>query len=91
MTNGTPFNGVAVELYHGSSSSWDAHVIRHCTPLAFPDRIATEFGGGAQHVYGTFSAAKERIVKRDDAWRQRLRLLGVVLSHLPAMMSLLLL
>ena len=34
--------------------------------MTFPDGIDTEFGGGTQptlnHVYGTFSAAKERIV-----------------------------
>jgi hypothetical protein len=66
VNNGTPFNGVAIKLYHGTSICWDGRVIRHCTSMTFPDGIDTEFGGGTQptlnHVYGTFSAAKERIV-----------------------------
>jgi hypothetical protein len=66
MNNGTPFNGVAIKLYHGTSICWDVCVIRHYTLMTFPDGMDTEFGGGAQptlnHMYGTFSAAKERIV-----------------------------
>jgi hypothetical protein len=66
MNNGTPFNGVAVKLYHGTSICWNRRVIRHCTSKTFPDGIDTEFGGGTQltlnHVYDTFSSPKERIV-----------------------------
>ncbi|KAI2512275.1 hypothetical protein MHU86_2151 [Fragilaria crotonensis] len=64
--NGAPFNGVAVKLYHGTAISWDGRVIRHCTSLTCPDGTGKPYGGGdhptLNHVYGTFSAAKERIV-----------------------------
>ncbi|KAI2503184.1 hypothetical protein MHU86_11287 [Fragilaria crotonensis] len=65
--NGAPFNGVAVKkLYHGTAISWDGRVIRHCTSLTCPDETGKPYGGGdhptLNHVYGTFSAAKERIV-----------------------------
>ena len=64
--NGVPFNGVAVKLYHGTSISWDGRVIRHCTSLTCPDGTGKPFGGNSHptlnHVYGSFSAAKERIV-----------------------------
>jgi hypothetical protein len=64
--NGTPFNGVAVRLYHGTAISWDGRVIRHCTSLTRPDGAKKPIGGGrdptVNHVYGTFSAAKKRAV-----------------------------
>jgi hypothetical protein len=61
--DGYPFDGVAVKLYHGTAISWDGRVICHCTLLTSPDGPGTQFGlGKRNHVYGTFSAAKERIV-----------------------------
>ncbi len=62
--DGNPFNGVAVKLHHGTAISWDGRVIRHCTLLTSPDgQPETQFvSESSNHVYGTFSAAKERIV-----------------------------
>ncbi len=62
--DGNPFNGVAVKLLHGTAISWDGRVIRHCTSLTSPDgRPETQFvSESSNHVYGTISAAKERIV-----------------------------
>jgi hypothetical protein len=62
--DGYPFDGIAVTLYHGTAmSSWDGRIICHCTLLTSPDGPGTQFGlGERNHVYGTFSAAKERIV-----------------------------
>jgi hypothetical protein len=62
--DGNPFNSVAVKLHHGTAISWDGRVIRHCTSLTSPDgRPETQFvSESSNHVYGTFSAAKERIV-----------------------------
>jgi hypothetical protein len=70
---GRPFDAVAVKLYHGTAISWDGRVIRHCnsltTPdgpdtLASPDGTDDQFVSGStpNHVYGTFSSAKEKIV-----------------------------
>jgi hypothetical protein len=61
--DGNPYNGMAVKLYHGTAISWDGRVIRHCTSLTSPDgRPETQFvSESLNHVYGTFSAAKERI------------------------------
>ncbi len=53
--NSTTFQGVAIELTHGSLISWDGRVIRHCTSIAErPDQ--------SKHVYGTFFAAKSSVV-----------------------------
>jgi hypothetical protein len=62
--DGNPFNGVAAKLYHGTAISWDGCVIRHCTLLTTPDgRPETQFvSESSNHLYGIFSAAKERIV-----------------------------
>jgi hypothetical protein len=63
--DGTHFAGVAVKLTHGIAISWDGRIIRHCTSLSKPDgpagkRVGEE--GHRNHLYGTFTAAKERIV-----------------------------
>jgi hypothetical protein len=68
--DGSTFAGVAVKLRHGTAISWDGRVVRHCTSITMPDGID---GGSpldgkrkrdfANHVYGTFTAAKERIVQ----------------------------
>jgi hypothetical protein len=50
----THFNGIAIKLRHGTVISWDGRVVKHCTAVPIP--------GGNNHVYGTFTAAKERIV-----------------------------
>ena len=62
--DGNPFNGMAVKLHHGTAISWDSRVIRHCTSLTSPDgQPETQFvSESSNHVNGTFSAAKERIV-----------------------------
>ncbi len=61
--DGRPFDGVAAKLQHGTAISWDGHVIHHCTSLTSPDGPDTPFGVGKRnHVYGTFTAAKEHIV-----------------------------
>jgi hypothetical protein len=52
--DGTHFNGIAIKLRHGTVISWDGRVVKHCT--------AVSILGGNNHVYGTFTAAKERIV-----------------------------
>jgi hypothetical protein len=52
--DGTHFNGIAIKLRHGTVISWDGRVVKHCTAVPIP--------GGNNHVYGTFTAAKERIV-----------------------------
>ena len=68
--DGSTFAGVAIKLRHGTAISWDGRVVRHCTSITMPDGIN---GGSpldskrkrdfANHVYGTFTAAKERIVQ----------------------------
>jgi hypothetical protein len=52
--DGTHFNGIAIKLRHGTVISWDGRVVKHCTAVPIP--------GGNNHVYGAFTAAKERIV-----------------------------
>ena len=63
--DGTHFAGEAVKLTHDVAISWDGRIIRHCTSLSKPDgptgkRVGEE--GHRNHLYGTFTAAKERIV-----------------------------
>ena len=48
------FSGIAIELRHGVLISWDGRLIRHCT-----SHIESRTG----NVYGSFFAAKSRIVK----------------------------
>jgi hypothetical protein len=52
--DGMHFNGIAIKLRHGTVISWDGRVVKHCTTVPIP--------GGNNHVYGTFTAAMERIV-----------------------------
>ena len=61
------FEGIVVPLSHGMAISWDGRSIRHCTSISKPDRefkvserVESDF---ANHLYGTFTAAKERIVQ----------------------------
>lgn len=66
--DGRPFAGVAIRLSHGVAISWDGRVIRHCTSLSMPDGIdGKRVGDGRNcfknHLYGTFTAAKERVVQ----------------------------
>jgi len=65
--DGSKFNGVAIKLRHGTAISWDGRTIRHCTSLSRPDGPGTNVAGQSvktvNHVYGTFTAAKERIVQ----------------------------
>lgn len=71
--DGTSFSGLAVKLHHGTAISWDGRVIRHCTSLSKPDGSdgpvvkAGERQRFKNHVFGTFTAAKERIVQAGRA------------------------
>ena len=90
--DGTPFSGLAVKLYHGTAISWDGRVIRHCTSLTKPDGSDGPVvkAGGRQrfknHVFGTFTAAKERIVQagRAAASGREVNLLEPVVACSPA-------
>jgi hypothetical protein len=65
----TKFRGIAVKLAHGVAISWDGPVSRHCTSVSHPDGMEGDRVRGAKdsrfhnHLFGTFSAAKERIVQ----------------------------
>ena len=65
----TKFRGVAVKLGHGVAISWDGRVIRHCTSISHPDGMGSGRVGEVKdshfrnHLYGAFTAAKERIVR----------------------------
>jgi hypothetical protein len=68
--DGSSFAGVAIKLHHGTAISWDGRVVRHCTSITMPDGIdgrspldSHRKRDFANHVYGTFTAAKERIVQ----------------------------
>jgi hypothetical protein len=55
-----------VKLAHGVAISWDGRVIRHCTSLSQPDgpdggRVGDEQNTFENHIYGTFTSAKERV------------------------------
>ena len=67
--DGKIFNGVAIKLRHGTAISWDGRVIRHCTSLSRPDGPKGNIvgQGTANHLYGRFTAAKERIVSSGRA------------------------
>jgi hypothetical protein len=50
------YNGLATQLTHGVLISWDGRLIRHCTSLMNrPQEL--------EHVYGTYFAAKNSIVR----------------------------
>ena len=66
-----PFAGLAILITNGVSISWDGRDIRHCMSVLEPDgppvgESAADWAGGVQqtenHLYGTFTAAKERVV-----------------------------
>ena len=66
--NGQPFAGIAIKLRHGVAISWDGRIIRHCTSLSKPDGVGGKLVGDGRnrfvnHLYGTFTAAKERVVQ----------------------------
>jgi hypothetical protein len=69
----TKFHGMAVKLGHGVAISWDGRVIRHCMLVSCPDGM--EFGYVTRgrdslflnHLYRTFTAAKEKIVRAGRA------------------------
>jgi hypothetical protein len=42
------------QLTHGVAIQWDGRIIRHCTPRVVP--------GKGNHIYGTFCAAKAKVV-----------------------------
>jgi hypothetical protein len=65
--DGTHYNGIAIKLRHGTAISWDGRVVRPCTAVPCP--------GVSNHVYGTFTAAKERIVGVGCALAARSKLL----------------
>ena len=65
--DGAPFAGVAIRLTHGVAISWDGRIIRPCTSLSKPDGDGVKSkrvgeGRHRNHLYGTFTAAKERVV-----------------------------
>jgi hypothetical protein len=70
--DGRAFRGVAVKLSYGIAISWDGRVIRHATSLSKPDGIVGGRVGDAGYVprnnlFGTFTAAKERVIKAGRA------------------------
>ena len=65
-----PFAGLAIRITDGVSISWDGRNIRHCTSISEPDGFSVEgvgnklkFTDSGNHLYGTFTSAKERIVE----------------------------
>ena len=66
------FDGLAIKLRHGTAISWDGRLIRHCTSVSRPDGQNGSLAGSGcdqiNHLYGTFTAAKESIV---NAGRKR--------------------
>ncbi len=62
----TRFCGMAVKLGHGVAISWDGRVIRHCTSVSCPDGMECGYDARKRespfrnHLYGTFTAAKEK-------------------------------
>jgi hypothetical protein len=69
----TKFRGLAVKLGHGVAISWDGRVIRHCTSVSHPDGMECGRVGEVRdshfriHLYGKFTAAKEKIVRTGRA------------------------
>ncbi|KAI2500811.1 hypothetical protein MHU86_13668 [Fragilaria crotonensis] len=73
--DGRAFEGVAIKLRHGTAISWDGRLIRHCTSLSRPDGGNQCCGfrkGSLNHLYGTFTCAKERLV---NAGRRRAKMM----------------
>ena len=71
--DGTEYRGLAVKLGHGVAISWDGRAIRHCTSVSCPDGMKSGYVTGGRdsqfqnHLYGVFTAAKEKIVKAGRA------------------------
>jgi hypothetical protein len=64
---GAEYNGVVIKLYHGTAISWDGRVIRHCTSVSRPDGadsapVSAGSWTSVNHLFGTFTAAKEKVV-----------------------------
>jgi hypothetical protein len=64
------FDGLAILITHGVSISWDGRDIRHCTSVSEADGNAMAEGDWSRtvqmsenHLYGAFTAAKERVVE----------------------------
>jgi hypothetical protein len=72
--DGPKYHGLANKLTHGVAISWDGCVIRHCTSVSKPDGMDGERDGNSRrqsfgcYLYGTFTAAKERVVQAGRAW-----------------------
>jgi hypothetical protein len=69
-SNWVGFKGLAILITHGVSISWDGRDIRHCTSVSEPDGSPLADGDWAgsvrrtqNHLHGTFTAAKERVVE----------------------------
>jgi hypothetical protein len=64
--DGRMYNGINICLCHGTAISWDGRVIRHGTSVSHHNgwnaQIIHINGGHFNHLYGTFTEAKERIV-----------------------------
>ena len=64
---------MAVKLGHGVAISCDSRVIRHCTSASHPDGMErgrvneVKDSHFKNHLYGTFNAAKEKIVRMGRA------------------------
>jgi hypothetical protein len=72
--DGTKYRGLAVKLGHGIAISWDGRDGRHCTSVSCPDGLDGGYVGVgkdslsfANHLYGAFTCAKERIVQAGRA------------------------
>jgi hypothetical protein len=84
-----PFTGLAILITNGVSISWDGRDIRHCTSVSEPDGppvggAAGDWAGSVRqtenHLYGTFTAAKERVV---DAGRKVSAAMAVARAERP--------
>ena len=72
--DGTKYRGLAIKLGHGIAISWDGRVVRHCTSVSCPDGLDGGYVGVgkdslsfANHLYGAFTCAKEKIVQAGRA------------------------
>jgi hypothetical protein len=70
--DGSSYAGLAIKLHYGTAICWDGRVVRHCTSITMPDGLegrspldssCQKKAAVSNHVYGTFTAAKERIVE----------------------------
>ncbi len=66
--DGRPFRGAVIQLSYWTAISWDGFVIRHATSHSKPNGVDGMRDGDAgffprNHLFGTFTAAKERVIK----------------------------